>query len=76
MYNTGILTLGDPFKKRLIEKQRRLKRLNHERWDLIDKWVERRCQCKFKVRSRKVYIIEAFRNDAFQKRSNGFQFSW
>ena len=59
-----------------LKKRCRLKSINHERWDLMDLWVELYLNCKFKVLSRKVYIIEAFRDDAFQKTLNGFQFSW
>ena len=58
----------------LIEKRSRLKSINYERWDIMDLWVELYQHCKFKVFCRKVYIIPAFRDDAFQKRSKRFPF--
>ena len=49
-----------------LKKRCRLKSINHEGWDLMDWWVELYKHCKFKVLFRNVYIIEAFRDDAFQ----------
>lgn len=42
------------------------------------KWSSHKQACVYtlKVLSRKVYIIKTFRDDAFQKRLNTFQFSW
>ena len=50
-----------------LKKRCRLKSKNHERWDLMDLWVQLNEHCKFKVLLKNVYIYEAFRDDAFQK---------
>ena len=54
-----------------------LKTINHDRWDLMDLWVNVYYHCKFQVISRKCKLTSSWssRTDAFQQGSNGFQFS-
>ena len=54
-----------------------LKTINHDRWDLMDLWVNVYYHCKFQVIFRKCKLTSSCssRTDAFQQGSNGFQFS-
>ena len=53
-------------------KSCRLKPINHERWDLMDFWVNVYYHCKFKVISKKTYIIKIFSHRCIPTRFKRF----
>ena len=55
-------------------KSCRLKPINHERWDLMDFWVNVYYHCNSKIFLEKLTSSRSSRTDAFQQGLNGFQY--